>query len=68
MHPLTSCFPGCALAATTLALAILGMAQAAPLKNEPWAQHGQGAGEQRFSPLAQVNRTNVGKLGLAWSY
>ena len=30
--------------------------------------HGRTYSEQRYSPLAQVNAENVGKLGLAWSY
>ena len=31
-----------------------------------WITHGGTYAEQRFSPLTQVNRDNVGKLGLAW--
>ncbi|MEO6319719.1 MAG: hypothetical protein ABIR56_03570 [Polaromonas sp.] len=70
MHSSTSRFLGRALAATTLVMAALGAShgQTAPLKNQPWPQHGRDAGEQRFSPLAQVDRANVDKLGLAWSY
>ena len=68
MPLLTPRFWGRALTATVLALAALGAGHAAPLKNEPWPQHGRDAGEQRFSPLAQVDRANVGQLGLAWSY
>ena len=75
---MTSCLLGRTLAATALAAAFLctGQAQAAPptapsatpLKDQPWAQHGQGAGEQRFSTLAQIDRANVGQLDLAWSH
>jgi quinohemoprotein ethanol dehydrogenase len=32
-----------------------------------WMTHGRTWSEQRYSPLAQVNAGNVGKLGLAWS-
>src|SRR6188768_511023 len=32
-----------------------------------WTSHGRDAGEQRFSPLTQVDVNNVSKLGLAWS-
>ena len=32
-----------------------------------WPAYGRTFSEQRFSPLDQVNRQNVGKLGLAWS-
>ncbi|MBI1402453.1 MAG: PQQ-dependent dehydrogenase, methanol/ethanol family [Porphyrobacter sp.] len=31
-----------------------------------WISHGRTYSEQRFSPLDQVNRETVGKLGLAW--
>ena len=33
-----------------------------------WLAHGRTYDEQRFSPLAQINDGNVGRLGLAWSY
>ncbi|MCG8424428.1 MAG: PQQ-dependent dehydrogenase, methanol/ethanol family [Proteobacteria bacterium] len=33
-----------------------------------WMSHGRDYAEQRFSPLDQVNRDNVGTLGLAWYY
>lgn len=32
-----------------------------------WLTHGRTYDEQRFSPLSQVNRDNVARLGLAWS-
>jgi alcohol dehydrogenase (cytochrome c)/quinohemoprotein ethanol dehydrogenase len=31
-----------------------------------WLTYGRTHDEQRFSPLEQINATNVGKLGLAW--
>ena len=31
-----------------------------------WSTVGRGWSEQRFSPLAQINDRNVGRLGLAW--
>lgn len=31
-----------------------------------WLSHGRTYEEQRFSPLTQINRDNVGELGLAW--
>ncbi|HEX6992523.1 MAG TPA: PQQ-dependent dehydrogenase, methanol/ethanol family [Gammaproteobacteria bacterium] len=31
-----------------------------------WMSHGRTYWEQRFSPLAQITRDNVGELGLAW--
>lgn len=33
-----------------------------------WLTHGRTYDEQRFSPLDQINGSNVGKLGLAWTY
>src|SRR5580704_15358735 len=35
---------------------------------EEWTTYGFTQGETRYSPLAQINATNVSKLGLAWSY
>jgi quinohemoprotein ethanol dehydrogenase len=31
-----------------------------------WMSHGRGYSEQRYSPLAKINKDTVGKLGLAW--
>lgn len=33
-----------------------------------WAAFGGTYGEQHFSPLDEINRETVGRLGLAWSY
>lgn len=33
-----------------------------------WLSHGRTYAEQRYSPLADINRDNIGQLGLAWSY
>ncbi|MCZ6708987.1 MAG: PQQ-binding-like beta-propeller repeat protein [Gammaproteobacteria bacterium] len=40
----------------------------AALENEPgsWIAHGMDFTENRFSPLTQINRDNVGELGLVW--
>jgi quinohemoprotein ethanol dehydrogenase len=45
----------------------------AALKNagksgEEWLTYGLDQGETRYSPLSQINTTNVGRLGPAWSY
>ncbi|MDB5986848.1 MAG: PQQ-dependent dehydrogenase, methanol/ethanol family [Nevskia sp.] len=42
--------------------------QAADAEPGSWMSTGRTYGEQRFSPLTQVNVDNIGKLGLAWSY
>jgi len=34
---------------------------------EEWLTYGRDYGEQRFSPLTQINADNIGELGLAWS-
>jgi PQQ-dependent dehydrogenase (methanol/ethanol family) len=36
--------------------------------NSNWLLHGRTYSEQRFSPLDQINRVNLSKLGLAWFY
>jgi PQQ-dependent dehydrogenase (methanol/ethanol family) len=33
-----------------------------------WLSHGRNYYEQRFSPLAQINTSNVHSLGVAWEY
>lgn len=33
-----------------------------------WTSYGLTPGETRYSPLNQINASNVGRLGLAWSY
>ena len=35
---------------------------------EEWLTYGLNYGETRFSPLKQIDTTNVKRLGLAWSY
>ena len=33
-----------------------------------WLSYGRSQGETRYSPLNQINTSNVGRLGLAWTY
>lgn len=42
-----------------------GLSIATPPDGE-WLSYGRTYNEQRFSPLMQINRSSVGKLGLAW--
>src|SRR5688500_4285987 len=35
---------------------------------EEWLSYGLTPGETRYSPLKLLDPTNVGRLGLAWSY
>jgi len=66
-----------------LALAALASCEAAPTRSgavdserilaadgEPgsWLTHGRTYEEQRFSPLTAIGPSNVGELGLAWTY
>jgi quinoprotein glucose dehydrogenase len=37
------------------------------LKND-WPEFGRDGGAQRYSPLAKINASNVGKLKLVWQY
>jgi len=52
------------LLALTLAAAPL---TAAPPPNVDWPHYGGQADEAGYAALAQINRTNVARLGLAWS-
>ena len=63
---------GCLLGAAAVAAADVGRVDDARLRTadeDPanWITHGRTWGEQRFSPLAQIHASNVGRLGLAWS-
>jgi PQQ-dependent dehydrogenase (methanol/ethanol family) len=33
-----------------------------------WLSNGRTYSEQRYSPLAAINKTNIGKLGVAWEF
>src|SRR5262245_18012126 len=37
-------------------------------KGTEWLSYGQSPYEQRYSTLKQIETTNVGRLGLAWSF
>jgi quinohemoprotein ethanol dehydrogenase len=61
-----------ALASLGLAPAAFGAgAHAAQLSDDSdgrdWPGYGRSFGQQHYSPLAQINRSNVRSLGLAWS-
>jgi len=55
----------CALA-VIIAAPMVRAADKAPA--EEWGFYGHDAGGQRFSPLRQVNQTNVASLKLAWTF
>src|SRR5215472_9011801 len=60
----------------TAALVIIALAAVAPFAasapNEStvadWPYYGGDAGGSRYSPLAQIDRTNVARLEVAWEY
>jgi quinohemoprotein ethanol dehydrogenase len=53
--------------ATVVAAALLAIeAASANTDASQWVSVGRTSDEQRFSPLEQINTTNVAKLGLAW--
>jgi len=45
-----------------------GVLKNAAKSGEEWLTYGQNPGETRYSPLNQIDATNVSRLGLAWSY
>lgn len=51
-----------------LVLACLGIALAGPVVAQGWAYYGGDPGGSRYSPLTQINRSNVTQLRLAWQY
>src|SRR5579885_3029738 len=70
-----------AVASRTLAVVVAGAAAngvtrgvddrlilASERDGDNWLSYNSGYHEQRYSPLAQINRENVATLGLAWSY
>jgi quinoprotein glucose dehydrogenase len=63
VKPVGSRILKCGLAAATL----LRTAAAATLADD-WPTYGHDAGGMRYSPLAQIDRTNVTQLKLAWVF
>jgi len=52
--------------AASAALALL--ATAAVAAGSDWQVSGHDLGSQRYSPLTQINKSNVSKLDIAWTY
>ena len=55
-----------AVGATENAIAIHSIRST--VQNEDWPMHGLTAYEDRFSPLSEIDRDSISRLGLAWSY
>ena len=65
---LTACVTGCTPAPRAPLDAATARIVSADDEPGNWLSHGRTYGEQRFSPLARIDTTNVTELGLAWSY
>ena len=57
----------CASLAAAIALAPVGAQQGAPADGE-WRTYGGDLGNTKYSPLAQIDRTNFGKLEMKWRW
>ena len=57
-----------AIAALSLAWAILNAADAKKAAEVSWPAYGGGPEDNRYSSLKQINTTNVNKLEVAWTY
>ncbi|MBJ22708.1 MAG: pyrroloquinoline quinone-dependent dehydrogenase [Deltaproteobacteria bacterium] len=51
-----------------LLVALASVAAAEPVERAEWPHPGGDAGGARFSPLAEIDRTNVDSLRVAWTY
>ena len=57
-----------AVAAASVAYALLYAASVKRLPEQAWPAYGGGPEDNRYSTLKQINTSNVGKLEVAWSY
>src|SRR5580692_11684690 len=53
---------------TALITILIPFLYAAGDKEAPWPSYGGSPADIRYSALKQINRTNVGRLEVAWSY
>jgi quinoprotein glucose dehydrogenase len=51
-----------------LALSLASVAPAQPAVDSGWPHYGNDPGGARYSPAAQIDRTNVAQLRVAWTY
>jgi quinoprotein glucose dehydrogenase len=51
-----------------LLLALASRATGQPSPDSEWPSYGNDPGGARYSPLAQIDRSNVARLRLAWTY
>src|SRR5690348_2552178 len=55
-------------AVTALVFLTLGLEAALPAQELDWAAYGRDAGGSRYLPAAVINRANVTRLAVAWTY
>jgi len=61
--------PAAAFASTTLLVAAVALAGPAPKSPQrEWPSHGGDAGHTQYSPLEQIDATNVQRLEVAWTH
>lgn len=58
----------CIAIALCLLASIVGVAQTSSHRSRDWPVYGGSAENQHYSPLAQINKSNVKQLQVAWSY
>ena len=58
----------CIAIALCLSASIVGVAQTSAHPSRDWPVYGGSAENQHYSPLAQINKSNVKQLEVAWSY
>jgi quinohemoprotein ethanol dehydrogenase len=56
------------LFATLIVLPFVHGQASRPANPDEWTSYGLTPGETRYSPLNQINASNVSRLGLAWSF
>jgi len=56
------------LVATGIPALAQSKANTTPDLSKEWPTYGHDSGGMRFSPVAQINTTNVDKLKVAWVY
>src|SRR5271156_2220449 len=56
------------LKGATVSAALALLATAATAAGTDWETSGHDLGGQRYSPLTQINKSNVGQLQIAWTY
>src|SRR5262249_24676612 len=60
--------PGIAITAATLTLVGAAQRSGKPASYRGWSGYGGGPEQLRYSSLTQINRRNVAKLEVAWTY